>query len=79
MHSLSGNFGSPWGTDVRVTTLSGAADLLREWAKLHDALGSEPTDAHALVWIGAHDDVTDLYPDWELTVGPRGGIHRQPC
>jgi hypothetical protein len=78
-NSLSGSFASPWGTDVRITDLRGAYDLLRDWADEHDRIGAEPTDAHMLVWRGAHDDVTDLYPDWELTIGPRGGIRRQPC
>jgi len=79
LHSLSGNFASPWGTDVSTGTIGEAYELLRDWADQHDRLGAEPTDAHALVWKGRIDDVTDCYPDWELTVGPRGGIRRAPC
>jgi hypothetical protein len=79
MNSLSGNFGSPYGTDVRVTNISGAKQLFKERIDTHDALGCELTDAHALVWKGAYSDVTDLYPDFEWTVGPRGGVHSSPC
>ena len=57
-HSLSGSFGSPWGTDVSVTDLQGAYDLLRAWAEEHDRIGAELTDAHILVWRGSYDDVT---------------------
>jgi hypothetical protein len=79
LHSLSGSFASPWGNDVEHSTMAQANDLLRDWSDEHARIGSDRTDAHALVWVGHHDDVTDLYPDWEFTLGPRGGIRRQRC
>ena len=80
LHSLSGSFASPWGNDVRhASSLSKVHGLLEDWADAHCTVGAEATDAHALVWYGEHEDVTDLYPDFELTIGPRGGIHRQLC
>ena len=80
LNSLSGSFASPWGNDVRhACGLSDVRETLQDWADEHDTVGAERTDAHALVWHGTHDDVTDLYPDFELTIGPRGGIRREAC
>lgn len=36
-------------------------------------------EAAALVWKGHLKDVTDMYPDLELTIGPRGGVQVSPC
>jgi len=33
------------------------------------------TDAAVLIWRGHYEDVTDVYPDYEFTVGKRGGIN----
>jgi len=80
LHSTSGSFASPWGHDVEhATNLAGVRESLEDWADQHLQVGSDRTDAHALVWKGHLEDVTDAEPDFELTVGPRGGIRRQPC
>ena len=80
LHSTSGSFASPWGKDVKhFDTLAEIRDGLEEWANEHPKVGADRADAHCLVWHGKHRDVTDLYPDFELTYGPRGGIRRQPC
>lgn len=34
--------------------------------------GYEPSEA--LLWHGTLDDVTDVYPDRQLIMGPRGGV-----
>lgn len=79
-HSASGSFASPWGTDVKhFDNLRGVRDGLEDWSDQHALVGSERTDAHALVYAGHHEDVTDLYPEFELSVGPRGGVKRQQC
>ena len=80
LHSLSGCFSTPWGTDVKhARTMVDVHDELHYWADQHPHVGADRCDAHALVWKGTIDDVTDAYPDFELTMGPRGGIRRQPC
>lgn len=80
LNSLSGSFASPSGTDViRCATISDARAELDDWADEHSRFGADRSDAHALVWVGHHVDITDLYPDWELTIGPRGGIRRSRC
>jgi hypothetical protein len=80
-HSLSGSFGLPYGNQSlhHVYSKQAAADVLHDWANQHSRLGSEERDAHCLIWSGHHDDVTDLYPDWEITLGPRLGVHWQSC
>lgn len=77
-HADSGNWANPDGTQdlSLVDSLSAAKDVLWDWAEEVDRYDS-PQDAYAYVWCGHHDDVTDLYPDWKLTVGPRGGIRRE--
>lgn len=80
LHSLSGSFASPWGDDVKhATSRAHVRELVEDWADEHPRIGADRVDAHALVWKGRLDDVTDAYPDWELTVGPRGGMHWQCC
>lgn len=80
LHSLSGSFGSPDGKDVRyASNLSEVREILQDWADEHDQIGAEHQDAHALVWTGREPDVTDLYPCFEVTIGPRGGVHRRNC
>jgi hypothetical protein len=31
--------------------------------------------SEAFVWLGKLDDVTDVYPDFIITMGPNGGTH----
>ena len=79
LHADSGNWACPEGTDVRhADSKRGAADWLSDWA---DTVGryDDPQCTSALVWIGDYEDVTDLYPDFQLTVGPRGGIRWNPA
>ena len=40
-----------------------------------DAIGG----ASALVWYGELENVTDVYPEFELVFGPRGGIRKTLC
>lgn len=75
----SGNWAQPCGNDVM--TAHGLDDLcecLDTWA---DTVGryDDRNCAYFVVWKGYHRDVTDLYPDWLLKFGPRGGIRREPC
>jgi hypothetical protein len=38
-----------------------------------------PDQTEALLWFGSYKDVTDIYPDYRLYVGPRGGIKKERC
>jgi len=80
-HSLSGSFGSPYGDQSlhHVDSKTLAAGVLQDWADEHPRVGADERDAHCLVWVGHHNDVTDLYPEWELTLGPRLGVHWTRC
>jgi hypothetical protein len=80
-HSQSGSFACPNGRQSlrHVYSKSDAADVLIDWADQHPRIGSDEQDATALVWVGHLDDVTDQYPDWELTLGPRLGVRWNLC
>ena len=79
-------YGFPEGRNVlyadSITELKGYLDMEKRQAeRLGAAYESEdmPGGAQLRVWIGHLEDVTDVYPDFELVFGPRGGIHRTPC
>jgi len=70
----SGNWACPTGEDVEhFDTLDGAVNSgffhhVQDVGRYDDA-----RCAGAFIWRGHSDDVTDLYPDYEIRVGPRGG------
>ena len=77
----SGNWAAPWGTDSlhHCDSKAAAEAVLNEWADTVQRL-DERRDARALVWCGEWlNDVTDLYPDFELKIGPRHGIQWHGC
>jgi hypothetical protein len=80
-HSQSGSFAAPHGRQSlrHVWSKRDAADVLLDWADDHSRYGSDERDATALVWRGHLSDVTDQYPDFALTLGPRLGVHWDPC
>jgi hypothetical protein len=70
----SGNWGNPEGSDVKhADNKREAAELVRDWAETVGRYDDE-RQASALVWRGDLDDVTDLYPDYQVTIGPRLGV-----
>lgn len=77
----------PEGSEVYHFTskkAAGEALLYRiESAKMQGTAGwateDHPAGGFARVWIGHHKDVTDLYHDWEVVIGPRGGVKFNPC
>ena len=49
-------------------------ESLEEWGDMV-ALYDNREDAYLMVWCREHlEDVTDLYPDFRVSYGPRGGI-----
>jgi len=52
-------------------------DILLDWSDEVSRYDDAPCSA--LVWRGHHADVTDLYPDAEIIIGPRGGCQWHPC
>jgi len=77
--SESGSFGQPDGTDVYFGSYQILKEYFGDWVQLHDRTGTGTEYARALVWKGKLEDVTDQYPDYVLTVGPRGGVVRSPA
>ena len=78
LHTESGSFSTPQGDDVRHCTSK--ADIryhLDNWADTVSRYANTP--AEVLVWRGKLDDVTDIYPDWIATLGPRGGMNLNPA
>ena len=74
----SGSFSAPWGDDVgHASSTAELRSALECWTGEVSAVADEP--AWLRVWIGHEDDVTDLYPDFELFQGPRGGAVKVPC
>jgi len=72
--SESGSFAAPSGKDLRHGTRETADHLLSDWASAHDRVGSDRIDASLLVWKGYYEDVTDIYPDYQVKYGTRGGF-----
>ena len=76
--SDSGSFGYPEGTEVHyASSLQGLRFRLADWAAVHERIGSDSREAVIRVWKGRVPDVTDVYPDFDLRYGPRGGIRRE--
>ena len=80
-HTTSGSWAAPDGKSSLhwVRSKKDAAGVLLDWAEEQARYDGTEQDATALVWIGRHIDVTDLYPDFELTLGPRLGVHWNLC
>lgn len=79
LHAESGSWACPDGTDVKhASSKRAAADLLLDWA---DTVGRYDDEhcASALVWKGRYRDVTWLYPDFQLVLGPRMGVKWLPA
>lgn len=79
-HADSGNWACPDGTQSLsfVTNKRDAEGVLQDWSETVGRYDDERC-ASALVWVGHHDDTTDLYPDFVLTFGPRMGVRWEPA
>lgn len=76
--SESGSFGNPL-SGKHVEHASSMCQLRRAmttWADEHERY-ADVRDATIRVWHGHLDDVTDVYPSFDLKIGPRGGIVRE--
>lgn len=76
----SGNWANPDGRQslAWADSLAAVKDAFLDWA---EEVGhyDDPRDAYAYVWKGHLKDATDLYPEWQLILGHRLGIRREPC
>lgn len=73
-------YGHPDGRDVvYVNNLRDAKFHLSAYHEEAEQVGAGYEPSTAYLWKGEHKDVTDMYPDFVLTMGPRGGIHHAPC
>lgn len=78
--SNSGSFSQPNGTKVNhATSKRQLVSALEYWQDSHSRVGSDERDASLLVWKGTLDDVTDVYPDFEVTSGLRMGAIFTRC
>jgi hypothetical protein len=78
--SESGSFSNPEGSDVEHA--QNKRDLrraLERWQDDHGRVGSDEMSASLIVWKGELGDVTDVYPDFEVRPGPRGGARFESC
>ena len=78
--AANGNWSAPAG-DQSLCHCDNRADVnesLEYWASMVGRYDN-PRDAYFIVWAGKHySDVTDLYPDFKVYFGPRGGICWEP-
>jgi hypothetical protein len=78
--SESGSFSTPEGSDVEhAQNKRDLCRALERWQDAHDRVGSDEQLASLIVWKGELDDVTDVYPDFEVRTGPRGGARFEIC
>lgn len=78
LHTESGCFATPQGDDVRHCQSKGDIRWhLDNWVDEVSRYSEQPVEV--LVWRGTLDDVTDIYPDWVATLGPKGGLHLNPA
>ena len=72
----NGSWAVPWGTDSlhHCFNRNDVNSVLETWGDCV-AHYDERNDAYLMVWACEHhSDVTDLYPDFKVCYGPRGGI-----
>jgi hypothetical protein len=75
-YTESNCFAAPESTDVKhATSKAQLRRALERWADTVARYAEEP--ASLLVWHGKHNDITDLYPSFEATLGKRGGFNIQ--
>jgi hypothetical protein len=78
--SESGSFSAPWGDDVEhASSVRELRRALEHWQDSHNRVGSDEQDASLMVWKSELDDVTDIYPEFILKGGPRGGVVKESC
>lgn len=77
--SESGNWSMPDGKDVHhAKSKRELRDALERWGDQNERY-NDRKDASLRVWKGTLDDITDIYPDFDLKFGPRGGVIVDPC
>ena len=72
----NGNRAAPDGTESlnHYSNRAEVNDGLENWGDIV-ARYDDRSDAYLMVWCREHhSDVTDLYPDFKVSYGPRGGI-----
>lgn len=75
MQTFIAGYSLPDGTEVRhVQSLSEARDALMADHEEAERFGAAYEPSAALLWVGHLDDVTDIHPDREIVIGPRGGV-----
>ena len=77
---FASGYADPQGDDVEhFKSFKDAKDALWRRSDFDPYYPCVGDDATMRLWVGTLDDVTDVYPDFELTIGPRGGIRKAPA
>lgn len=70
----------PEPTDVHIfNSIAAAREFLRDEHEHAQRFGAANGPSTLRCWHGRHADVTDIYPDFDLVIGPRGGIRKELC
>ena len=72
----NGNWAAPWGTDSlhHCVNRADVNNVLEDWGDQVN-FTDDRKEAYLMVWCREHlNDVTDQYPDFKVSYGPRGGI-----
>lgn len=78
--TIIAGYALPGGHEVHHATSKGRiADYLLADHLEAERYGAGYEPSEALIWIGHHNDITDIYPDLRAVIGPRGGVRFEPC
>lgn len=73
-------YGLPDGKNVEhYNSLQGIKDGLLFEHERAEQYGAAYEPSEAVIFKGRYKDVTDMYPDKVMTVGPRGGVRVGGC
>jgi hypothetical protein len=76
-HTDSGCFSSPSGEQVYHA--KSKAELRTSLELWRDEVSKYAGEAYLVVWKGRYKDITDIYPEFILKLGRKGGIIKEPC
>ena len=74
------SYASPEGKDVEhFSSLKTAKEVFQSRETDFDPYYPCVEGSSAMIWFGHLDDTTDIYPELELTLGPKGGVRVNRC
>ena len=74
------NLALPEGTEVEYfDSLQSAKNAFWRRTDFDPQYPCQDNSAEMLLWKGMLLDVEDLYPDYRLYIGPKGGVNKEDC